>query len=429
MTSSVDGLISGMSTSQVISQLMQVEAQQQTGLKNKVQDQNTVIQSLQSVNSKVSSLKSAADKLILPTTWQAAKAASTSDGVTATAKPGAAIGSWTFNVNALATAQSSTAIVPSTGSIMTDPTAGVQITIGGTTTQIDVTTDTAQGVVDAINKKGLGVNASLVNTQQGTVLQLASTKTGTDNAFQVSGINGDFVNVADAANAEIGVGTVGAGGYTVQNQSNSFDNVIPNVTVSVSKVQNGVTVATQNDAGSVADAMQSLVDAANATLSEVGTQGQYATADGTQQAGPLSANFTITSMPDDILSAVSGGMSGYGSYKQMGIELTKDGSITFNRDAFLAAYNADPTKVQNAVSNGLAKTLSAFGDTANKNVTSAIQNGNDDIKTLNDQISDWDVRLSMRQQALQKQFSDMEVSLGQLKDQQSWLTGQIAQLG
>jgi len=139
MTTSIDGLISGMNTSQVISQLMQVEAQQQTGLKQKVQDQKTVIQSLQSVNSKVSALKTAADKLILPMTWQAAKAASTSDAVTATAKTGAPTGSWTFNVNALATAQSSTAVVPSSGSIMTDPAAGVQITIGGVANQIDVT--------------------------------------------------------------------------------------------------------------------------------------------------------------------------------------------------------------------------------------------------------------------------------------------------
>jgi flagellar hook-associated protein 2 len=429
MSTSVDGLISGMNTTQVIGQLMQVEAQQQTGLKQKVQDQKTVLQSLQSVNSKVSALKSAADKLILPMTWQAAKAASTSDSVTATAKTGAPTGSWTFNVNALATAQSSTAVVASTGSIMTDPTAGVQITVGGVTTQVDVATDTAQGVVDAINKKALGINASLVTTQQGTVLQLASTKTGVDNAFSVGGINAAFTNINEAANAEIGVGAVGAGGYTVQSPSNSFSNVIPDVTVNVSKVENGVTVATQNDSGSVADSVQAMISAANSTLSEIGTQGQYATTDGSQQAGPLAANFTITSMSGDILSTVSGGMANYGSFKQMGIELTKDGQLTFDRDAFLAAYNADPAKVQDAVAGGLAKSLSAFGDTANKNITSAIQNGNDNVRSLNDQISNWDVQLQLRQQALQKQFSDMEVSLGQLRDQSNWLSGQIAKLG
>ena len=426
---SLDGLISGMSTSQVISQLMQVEAQQQTGLKQKVKDQGTVIGALQSVNGKVSTLKAAADKLILPGTWQAAKAASTSDSVTATARPGAATGLWTFDVNALATAQSSTAVVPATGSIMLDPAAGVQITIGGTTTQIDVATDTAQGVVDAINKKGIGINASLVNTLQGTVLQVASTKTGADNTFSVDGINGSFNNISEAANAEIGVGADLPGGYSVQNASNSFDNVIPNVTLNVSKMQKGVTVATQNDAGSVADAMQAMIDAANGALSEVDTQGQYATADGSQKAGPLAANFTVTSMSGDILSAVSGGMADFGSFKQIGVELTKDGQLTFDRNAFLAAYNSDPTKVRDAVTTGLAKSLSAFGDKAGQNVTSAIQNGTDTVKMLNGQISDWDVQLSMRQQTLQKQFSDMEVSLGKLKDQQSWLAGQIAQLG
>ena len=49
---------------------------------------------------------------------------------------------------------------------MGNPAAGVQITIGGTTTQIDVTDDTGQGVVNAINSKGIGISASLVNTQR-----------------------------------------------------------------------------------------------------------------------------------------------------------------------------------------------------------------------------------------------------------------------
>jgi flagellar hook-associated protein 2 len=243
-STSIDGLISGMSTSQVISQLMQVESQQQAGLKQKVVDQNTVLKSLQSVNSKVSTLKAAADKLILPTTWQVVKAASTSASTTATATSGAPIGSWTFDVKDLATAQSSTAVVASSGSIMTDPNAGITFTINGVVQPaIAVTTDTGQGVVDAINKKGIGISASLVDTQQGTVLQLTSTKTGTDYAFSVSGINDDmgnpavFANVSDAANARIGVGVLAHGGYTVESASNSFTNVIPKVTLNVSKVE------------------------------------------------------------------------------------------------------------------------------------------------------------------------------------------------
>jgi flagellar hook-associated protein 2 len=50
------------------------------------------------------------------------------------------------------------------------------------------------------------------------------------------------------------------------------------------------------------------------------------------------------------------------------------------------------------------------------------------IDQLGDSIADWDVRLAIRQQTLQKQFSDMEVALGKLRDQSNWLAGQLASL-
>lgn len=425
-TNTVDGLVSGMNTSQVISQLMQVEAQPQTDLKNKVTTEQGVIKAFQSVNSKVAALATAAATLQNATTWGTAKATSSSSTVSATAGAGATTGSYTFDVKALAAAQVSTAIVPSTGSIQDG--SGVSVTIGGTTTPITVTTDTAQGVADAINKAGLSVNASVINTEQGTVLQVNSTKTGTANAFSVQGVNGTFTDVTSPSDAQVGVGTVGAGGYTVSSSSNTFTNVIPNVTLTAGALQSGVTVNVTQDAGSIAGQVQAMVDAANGLLTEVGTQGQYASQDGSTQTGPLSANFTITSMPDGVLGAVSNGMANFGSFAQLGVQLTKDGTVAFDKDAFIAAYNANPSAVQNAVQNGLAKSMADFSTESTANVTGAIQDGNETINTLNDEISDWDTQLSMRQQTLQTQFSNMEVALGKLKDQGSWLSGQIASL-
>ena len=58
-----------------------------------------------------------------------------------------------------------------------------------------------------------------------------------------------------------------------------------------------------------------------------------------------------------------------------------------------------------------------------------IQRSTDTITSLNDQVSDWDVRLDLRKAALQKQFSSLEVALGKMKHQSSWLAGQLAGLG
>jgi flagellar hook-associated protein 2 len=88
--------------------------------------------------------------------------------------------------------------------------------------------------------------------------------------------------------------------------------------------------------------------------------------------------------------------------------------------------------VQDAIQNGLATTYDTQAKGATNSVdgslTVAIQGRDARVKDLTDQIADWDVRLQTKKEALQKQFADLEVALGKLKDQSSWLSGQIASL-
>jgi flagellar hook-associated protein 2 len=426
VTSSVDGLVSGLSTSSLISQLMSVEKAPQDALKTKVTAENKVISAYQSVNTKMSSLKTAAHTLTLDTTWQAVKASSSSDAVVANASPGAPTGDVTFDVKALARAQVSTATAPAEGSVP----SSIDISIGGgAPTHITVTTNTAQGLADAVNAAGVGVRASVVTTDQGTKLQFTGTKTGYVNRFSITGLGG-VSDVVAAADARIQVSDPAAGGYTVSSATNSFANAIPGVTLTANRVQDGVTVSVGADADGMADKMQSMVDAANAALAEISGQSAYNAT--TKSGGPLQSDYTVRELAQNILGKVGQGQSGYGSFKQLGVELDRGGRLTFDRGAFLAAYKADPAKVKSAVQTGLAKTLddvaSAATDSATGSLTLAIQGGNSLVKNLNDQISDWDIRLQARQEGLQKQFASLEVALGKLKDQSSWLSGQIASL-
>ena len=134
----------------------------------------------------------------------------------------------------------------------------------------------------------------------------------------------------------------------------------------------------------------------------------------------------------NLLSAISNGQTGYGSFKQFGVQLDGDGKLTFDRNAFITAYNADPAGVQKAVATGLATQLDTVAKSATDpitgNLTAAINGGNSQIRSLNRQIADWDVRLAARQQALQRQFTNLELALGKMKDQSNWLSGQIAGL-
>jgi len=427
--STVNGLVSGLNTTQIISQLMQLAAQPQTNLKNQQQKEQSVVTAYQAVNSSLSALRTAADTLSQPTAWDAVTASSSSSTVTATATTGASVGNLTFDVTKLATAHVLTDVLPSSGPVTSG--FGLDISIGGASpAHLDISDDTPQGVTDAINSAGLGVRASLVNTDQGQVLQLAATTTGQAAAFTVSGLTNNPGVLVQGSDAQITVGNPAAGGYTVSSPTDTFTGVLPGVTFTASTLQSGVTVSVAADAGSIADKVAAMVTAANTALSGIGTQTAYSAA--AKAGSPLTGDSTVRHVQELLLSDVSVGQSGYGSFAQFGVQLTQKGQLTFDRNAFLVAYQANPGQVQSAVSTGLAAALKMTAtdasDPATGAITQAIQSANSTITSLNNQISDWGVRLAAQQTALQRQFANLEVVLGKLQNQAGWLAGQISGL-
>ncbi|MBG0833236.1 flagellar filament capping protein FliD [Planomonospora sp. ID67723] len=443
-----------MSTSSLIAQLMQVERVPQTQLQSKVTTQQKVQTAFQAINTKLASLKTAADDMLKETSWQLGKATSSSSSVTATTTPGTVPGSVTFNVTGVAKAQVSTAKYASA----TDPAlAGgvtkVGISIGGAAAaDVNVTTNTPQGVADAINAAGLTVRASVLTTDQGTVLQLSSTKTGTDYGFAVTGLAGgapDDITLAD--DAVIEVGNLAAGGYTVTSSSNAFNGVLTGTTVNVTKLENNVTVTVDADNEAVADKMKAFVDAANSVLTEISTQTTSTVGSKTKQ--PLAGNSTARQISQTVLGQIGTGQDGYGSFAQFGVQLDRYGKLTFDRAKFLTAYAADPAKVMDAVmaedpavqpttdSNGytvpkskltpvmgLAERLSIAANNGKTVITDAIKGSESLVTDLNKRIDAWDLRLEKREAALRRQFSNLEVSLGKLNQQSTWLAGQISSL-
>src|SRR5688572_23131223 len=110
MTSSVDGMVSGLDTSGLISQLMQIERAPQNRLKSKVSTETTRTTAFQSINTKLANAVTAAEALTKADTWKAVKATSTSDAVTVSAALGAPSGELTFHVDKLATTHVATAV-------------------------------------------------------------------------------------------------------------------------------------------------------------------------------------------------------------------------------------------------------------------------------------------------------------------------------
>ena len=103
-SASVSGLVSGLDTATIISQLMQVEAQPQTMLKTRLSTEQSTVSTLQALNARFATLASKAHDLTTTASWSPLTATSSSTQVSATAATTAVPGGLSFTVNSTAAA-------------------------------------------------------------------------------------------------------------------------------------------------------------------------------------------------------------------------------------------------------------------------------------------------------------------------------------
>ncbi|MEU8237138.1 flagellar filament capping protein FliD [Actinoplanes missouriensis] len=469
MSSSVDGLVSGMQTSSMINQLMQVEAAPQTKLKTKVETAQTAVASYQTVNAKLKAVKSAADSMARLETWRAVKATSSSDAVTATASGSVSsmAGGITFDVSKVARAQTSVLKVSTTSETFptqftiqkgswadTDADAATDndaFTADGTAaTVIDVgSPPTANKVAAAVNAADIGIRAYVVTTGPNTgALQFTSSKTGAAQGFEITGLvdsgnPGEAVTTTSSRDAVLKLNPGTPTEYEVTSSTNTFTDVMPGVTITAARVQAGVTVTATSDVSAMTAKIQAYVDAANAAFTEIKTQTAYDVE--TRSGSPLTGDFTVRQMNQTMLSMISGGLTypkntyddkgkvidtedvHFGSLKQLGIELDRSGQLTFNATDFEAEYAKDPSRIQGGAI-GFANQVKEMVTKQSNTVTDVITGRKNEIDSLNEQVGNWDVRLSARRLALQRQYAALETALGKMQNQSSWLSGQLSGL-
>jgi flagellar hook-associated protein 2 len=519
-TTSIDGLISGLDTTTIINQLMQLAAQPQTALKNRVTSEQTRVSSLQTVNAQFAAVASKAADLSQMSSWTPNTANSDNDGVTVQADSSAAVGSVGFTIGSLATSYQAVFTTSGTpqASVMA---ANVDYTISfddGHVTHVNTGDGSLQQIADNLNASGTDVHAVLV--QSGTdasnnpvySLQVTSSQTGTSSGFSITettpGSTGAVAFVGGVKSSTAGTDasiTMDGQVTALTSHTNTFADLMPGVDVTLGPDATGsATVAVVRDAGGLSDKVQALVDAANAALDGISSLTGYDSS--SQTAGLLAGDAALRAASDEVLSAVTDGINGK-SLASVGIQVDKTGKITFDADTFKQAYEADPTgtaamfagtatwngtgtpvtlegstwrtqpglhsvvasgtggTIDNVAATqtgglltgatnspaegltlsytgsvngtidyiqGIAAKLETVAQRASNStdgsVTMEIQGRNTSIDGMQDDIASWDIRLQEQKQTLEQQYANLEVALGKLKSQGTWLAGQIASL-
>jgi flagellar hook-associated protein 2 len=241
------------------------------------------------------------------------------------------------------------------GTITADLSGGLRQ--GSVTAQnVSVGDGSLASVVSAINGANAGVTATAL--QVGTnqfALEVTSKSTGTSSAATLdtqafaSSSLGALQTTTAAQNAIVSVG--GVGGFQVTSATNAVTGLLPGVTVNLAQVSSApVTLTVAPDGSQVSSQVSALVSAANQVLSTISTDTAFNQS--TNTAGPLNGQTSLNQLAQQVLSIVGRaiGTSGAGSDgtagESAGLALTSSGTITFDQNAFEAAYDANPTAVQ-----------------------------------------------------------------------------------
>ncbi len=437
-SASISGLASGLDTATIIGQLMQLEALPQTRLKTRVSTEQSKVTALQSLNTKLAALATKAADLAKASTWSGAVGTSSNASVSVTTAPGVSPTRLQVTVTSVARTHQ---LGFASAAALTDTVTGATNTVvldrfDGTPVSLDTGDGTLQGLVTAINApaNNTGLHATAIKTTGGYRLLVESTATGAAQDFDLTAEDGTALlggaTVRSGTDAALDLGA----GISVTSTSNTFTDLVPGVTLNLAAdtaVGAVSTIDVKRDGTKLGTAVGDLVTALNAVLGDIDKGTGFDAL--TKTGGAFTGDAGIRNLRSDMIGTVFTKTGG--SLAKLGINTTRDGTVTFDATAFATAYAADPagtadqfTTATNGFAARVAKAAKAASDPIDGSITDAITGRTDGIKRLQSSIEDWDVRLAQRRTNLERQYTALETALSQLNSQSSWLSGQLSSL-
>jgi flagellar hook-associated protein 2 len=362
---------------------------------------------------------------------------SNSNIVTATAADGTTASNHTISVQSLATAGSYYSAAESSGSAALPSGSSFSITVGSTTTQINVGTDsgdagdTLSQIAASINSQSLGVTANVITDSSGARLALTSTSTGAANDLSITSGSGlGFTRSGTGTDASLTVD-----GVSITSPSNTVTGAISGVSLSLTGVSpiastdaNGNPTYTTTqlqlapDTNSITSAVTSFVNAYNTLISDVNTQVGYNTT--TSTAGVLQSDSAATGLQSALLAATNYG-SGSGVYQtldSLGITTNSDGTLSLDTTTLSNAIQTNSAAVTNffqgSALNGFADSLTSalnvYTDPSEGAFTVDLQSISAENSDLTDQTNQLETYLTAQQTILTTKYNNADIAIQQL---------------
>jgi flagellar hook-associated protein 2 len=460
MSISVSGLISGLDTDSIISELLTVQQQPILNLQEREADYQVQLSAYGSLQSTLSSLKSAAEAIEEASDFTAFTATSgDTDLFDASASESATPGSHKITVTQLAEAHKLKSTSFSNGEEVGEGTMHLKVGSGSTVDIVVAASDTIDQVAQAINDAEAGVQAAVIYDGSDYFLTLAADDTGADNVINLTvtdtgdgnntdtnglsrlvydeGTTENLTETQAAANSIITVDGV----PNINRASNTIDDVITGVTISLKSDSDTdtATLTVTRDTAAIVSKINAFVTAYNEVLNFFSNYQSYDQETGT--AGILFGDGTTNSIRSRLRNMIAWTVPGVESFDRLadlGVTLTSGGQLEVDSATLNAALDDHFDDVvqfftqSDADSEGFAvrmvDTLDAMLDSTDGTIaakTDGIQKSIDDIQ---DQVERIETRISAWETRTRAEFQALELLLAEYQATSSYLDQQLTGL-
>ena len=336
-------------------------------------------------------------------------------------------------------------------------TGSFKITAGGNTEEVALAdTDTLNDLADKLNNlTNVNISADAtggvltIDETGGNPIQLENTSLdGDDNIIKNLKLGNKAIKdeLQSTRNAEVNVNGITG----VTSQSNSFDEVISGVSFSLDTsldIVSGdptenVTIDVNRNVSKATSAIQDFVDQYNSVQDFISTKQNYDPE--TEEAGALQGDGTLMRLQSKLRQMVTNNVGGNEKYDQLamvGIEINKDGVMSFNSSEFRDALEDRPEEVKKLFQantddnsfDGVATRLDSYLDVLVQSNTGVIPEKIDSYETMVDRVENnvdsTQDRLTQEKERLQEEFTAMETAISEMNSQMSWMQNQLNSLG
>ena len=457
MAFAVGGLMSGLDTESIISQMMQLERRPITLLQRQEASYQSQISGIGTLKSVLAELQTAASALKEVDIFEGFSAKSgNTEILSATASDTAIAGTYSVEVTQLAEAQSikSSAFADSDTTEIGTGTVSIQL---GTNTAVEVVIDadhsTLSGIATAINDSGAEVTAGVLYDGTNYYLTMTGKETGVTNTITID----VTVDDVDSDPVETAVGLSRLEVVTVDNDpldaqltvnnnpvtraSNTIDDLFQGVSLTLKKAEVGTQfdVTVSRNVSRVTSKINDFVDKYNSALTAL--KAVQVSNPETGEIGSLQGDSTPrllqTQLQNMLYTSVDGVASQFDTLSELGVTSDEDGKLSFDSTVFADAYETNRTDVVNFFTQtssgkeGVALQFENFLDgylDSTGFLTSKEDSLGRSIDRIGDQVERIEYRLYKREENLRHQFETLESLMAQFQNTSGVLSQQLTSL-